>query len=60
MVQDVHILKKGLLRTGNRTVNVADLVRRNKVERQKEKKHNLIFITTAMVVLAISLFIIAF
>ena len=59
MVQDVHILKKGLLRTENRAVNVADLVRRNKFERKKERKHNIIFVTTAMSMLVISLFIIA-
>ena len=59
MDQDTHILKKGLLRTGNRAVNVADLVRRNKFERKKERKHNLIFVMMAMSVLAISLFIIA-
>jgi len=59
MDQDAHIVRKGLLRTENRAVNVADLVRRNKFERKKERKHNLIFVTMAMSVLAISLFIIA-
>ena len=59
MVLDVHLVKKGLLRTENRAVNVADLVRRNKVERQKEKKHNLIFVTATLSTLVISLFIIS-
>ena len=59
MDQDAHIVRKGLLRTENRAVNVADLVRRNKFERKQEKKRNLIFVTAAVSTLAISLFIIS-
>ena len=59
MVLDVHLVKKGLLRTENRAVNVADLMRRNKFERKQEKKHNLIFVATALSTLVVSLFIIS-
>ena len=59
MVTDVHLVKKGLLRTENRAVNVADLLRRNKFERKQEKKRNLFFVTAAVSTLALSLFIIA-
>ena len=59
MVTDVHLVKKGLLRTENRAVNVADLVRRNKFERKQEQKRNLFFVTAAVSTLALSLFIIA-
>ena len=59
MDQDTHILKRGLLRTENRAVNVTDIVRRNKFERKQEKKRNLFFVTAAVSTLAISLFIIA-
>ena len=59
MVQDAYLVKKGLLRTENRAVNVADLVRRNKFERKQEQKRNLFFVTAAVSTLAISLFIIA-
>ena len=59
MVLDVHLVKKGLLGTENRAVNVADLVRRNKFERKQEKKRRLIFVTAALSTLAVSLFIIS-
>ena len=59
MVQDVHLVKKALLRTESRTVNVTDLVRRNEFERKQEKKRSLIFVTVALSTLAISLFIIS-
>ena len=59
MVLDVHLVKKGLLRTENKTVNVTDLVRRNKFERKQEKKRSLIFVTAALSTLAVSLFIIS-
>ena len=59
MVLDVHLVKKGLLRTENRAVNVTDLVRRNEFERKQEKKRNLIFATAALSTLVISLFIIS-
>ena len=59
MDADVYIVKKGLLRTENRAVNVADLMRRNKFERKQEKKRSLIFVTAALSSLAISLFIIS-
>ena len=59
MVLDVRLVKKSLLRTENRTVNVTDLVRRNEFERKQEKKGNLIFVTAALSTLAISLFIIS-
>ena len=59
MVLDVHLVKKSLLRTENRAVNVADLVRRNKFERKKEKKRSLVFVTAALSTLAVSLFIIS-
>ena len=59
MALDIHLVKKGLLGTENRAVNVADLVRRNKFERKQEKKRNLIFVTTALSTLAVSLFIIS-
>ena len=59
MVLDVHLVKKGLLRTENSAVNVADLMRRNKFERIEEKKRHLIFVTAALSTLAISLFIIS-
>jgi len=59
MVLDVRLVKKGLLRTENRTVNVTDLVRRNEFERKQEKKRNLIFATAALSTLVISLFIIS-
>ena len=59
MATDVHLVRKNLLKPANRTINVADIVKRNELERKEEKKHNLIFITTAIAVLAISLFIIA-
>ena len=59
MVLDVHLVKKGLLGTENRAVNVADLVRRNKFERKQEKKRSLIFVTAALSTLAVSLFVIS-
>ena len=59
MVEDVHLVRKGLLRTENRAVNVTDIVRRNKFERKQEKKRNLFFVTAAVSTLALSLFIIA-
>ena len=59
MVLDVHLVKKGLLRTENGTVNVTDLVRRNEFERKQEKKRNLFFVTAALSTLAMSLFIIS-
>ena len=59
MAESVHLVKKGLLRTANRTINVADLVKRNEFERKQEKKHNLIFVTAGIIVLATSLFIIS-
>ena len=59
MVLDVHLVKKGLLRTENRTVNVTDLARRNEFERKQEKKRNLIFVTATLSTLAMSLFIIS-
>ena len=59
MVLDVHLVKKGLPRTENRTVNVTDIVRRNEFERKQEKKRNLIFVTATLSTLAMSLFIIS-
>jgi len=59
MATDVHLIKKSLLKPANRTINVADIVKRNELERKEEKKHNLIFATAAVSTLAISLFIIA-
>ena len=59
MVQDVHLVKKALLRTESRTVNVVDLVRRNEFERKQERKRSLIFIAGALSTLAISLFVIS-
>ena len=59
MVLDVRLVKKSLLRTENRTVNVTDLVRRNEFERKQERKRSLIFIAGALSTLAISLFIIS-
>ena len=56
---DVHLVKKSLLKPANRTINVADLMRRNKFERKQEKKRNLIFATAALSTLVISLFIIS-
>ena len=59
MVENVHLVKKGLLRTASRTINVADLVKRNEFERKQEKKYNLIFVTIAIFALATSLFVIS-
>ena len=59
MAIDVHLVKKSLLKPANRTINVADLMRRNKFERKQEKKRNLIFVTAGVSMLAISLFIIS-
>ena len=59
MIRDAHLVKKSLLKPENRTINVADLMRRNKFERKQEKKRNLIFATTALLTLVISLFIIS-
>ena len=59
MVTDVHLIKKILLKPANSTVNVDDLMRRNKFERKQEKKRSLIFVTAALSSLAISLFIIS-
>ena len=59
MATDVHLVKKSLLKPVNRTINVADLMRRNKFERKQEKKRNLIFVTAGVSMLAISLFIIS-
>ena len=59
MALDVHLAKKSSLRTGSRTVNVNDLVRRNEFERKQEKKRNLFFATAVVSTLAISLFIIS-
>ena len=59
MITDVHLIKKSLLKPANSTVNVDDLMRRNKFERKQEKKRSLIFVTAAVSMLAISLFIIA-
>ena len=59
MATDVHLIKKILLKPANSTVNVDDLMRRNKFERKQEKKHNLIFVTTAISTLVVSLFIIS-
>ena len=59
MIRDVHLDKKELQGSVNRAVNVADLMRRNKFERKQEKKRNLIFATTALLTLVISLFIIS-
>ena len=59
MVLDVYLAKKGLLRTENKTVNVADLVRRNEFERKQEKKRSLFFISAALSTLVISLFVIS-
>ena len=56
---DVHLVKKSLLKPANRTINVADLMRRNEFERKQEKKRNLIFVTAALSTLAASLFIIS-
>ena len=42
MATDVHLVKKSLFKPANRTINVNDLVKRNKLERKEEKKHNLI------------------
>ena len=41
MAESVHLVKKGLLRTANRTINVADLVKRNELERKQEKKYKI-------------------
>ena len=59
MIRDAHLVKKELQGSVNRAVNVADLMRRNKFERKQEKKRNLIFATTALLTLVISLFIIS-
>ena len=59
MATDVYLVKKSLLKPANRTINVADLMRRNKFERKQEKKRNLIFVTAGVSMLAISLFIIS-
>ena len=59
MATDIHLAKKGFLRSSSQTINVVDLVRRNKFERKQEKKRNLIFATAALSTLAISLFIIS-
>ena len=59
MTTDVHLVRKSLLKPANRTINVADLMRRNKFERKQEKKSNLIFVTAALSTLVISLFIIS-
>ena len=59
MIRDAHLVKKELQGSVNRAVNVADLMRRNKLERKKEKKRSLIFVTAALSSLAISLFIIS-
>ena len=59
MATDVHLIKKSLLKPANGTINVADIVKRNELERKEEKKHNLIFVTTAISTLVVSLFIIS-
>ena len=59
MATDVHLIKKILLKPANRTINVADIVKRNELERKEEKKHNLIFVTAALSTLVVSLFIIS-
>ncbi len=59
MAESVHLVKKGLLRTANKTINVADLVKRNELERKQEKKYNLIFVTIAIFALATCLFVIS-
>ena len=59
MIRDAHLVKKELQGSVNRAVNVADLMRRNKLERKQEKKRSLIFVTAALSTLAISLFIIS-
>ena len=59
MATDVHLIKKSLLKPANRTINVANIVKRNELERKEEKKRHLIFITAALSMLTISLFIIS-
>ena len=59
MITGVHLIKKSLSKPANSTVNVDDLMRRNKFERKQEKTRNLIFVSTALSTLAISLFIIS-
>ena len=59
MATDVRLVKKALLKPANRTINVADLMRRNKFERKQEKKRSLFFVTAALSSLVISLFIIS-
>ena len=59
MATDVHLVKKNFLKPANKTINVADLLKRNELERKEEKKHNLIFVTAALSMLVVSLFIIS-
>ena len=59
MIRDAHLVKKELQGSVNRAINVADIVKRNELERKEEKKHNLIFVTAALSTLAVSLFIIS-
>ena len=37
MATDVHLIKKILLKPANKTINVADIVKRNELERKEEK-----------------------